>query len=249
MISQALSAALSDYKFMPIRIVNAQKRKPGQRAGMSRSRIVATATKLWVAGGPDDFTIRKLARNLKVGPTTVRAHFKEGLGDLRREIARKALSELTPPYQPKQGPKDYLRTFLRSSLASFREKPHLGRLVASELTNDPLFSLVFAERMGATFLALDKNADLISALELFVARWAGLLQIEIGAWGRQDPDEAKTRLQVQLVPVSTTEYPTLKAAPQKLGVTLHKRAQPTYLEQAADIATAAFLSDLAKRIA
>ena len=121
---------------------------------------------------------------------------------------------------------------LRSSLASFREKPHLGRLVASELTNDPLFSLVFAERMCATFLALDKNADLISALELFIARWAGLLQIEIGAWARRDPGATNTGLQVRLITVSAVDFPTLKAAPQKLGVMLHKRAEPTYLERA-----------------
>ena len=175
---------------MPVRIVN--KRKPGQRAGMSQSKIATAASQLWAEVGPDNFTIRKVARKLKVGPTTIHAHFEGGLGQLRREVARRALANLTPPYEPKQDPKDYLRAFLRSSLSSFRKQAHIGRLVVMELTNDPFLNPVFAERMGATIRALNEGSDLITALELFIARWAGLVLVEIGAWARQDPDTARS---------------------------------------------------------
>ena len=76
----------------------------------------AAATKLWLTTGPEKFTIRELAKQLKVGPTTIHAHFKGVIRDLRREIARRALEDLTPPYQPNQTPKDYLRAFMRSAL-------------------------------------------------------------------------------------------------------------------------------------
>ena len=48
----------------------ALKRMAGQRAGMTRAKIVDAAVKLWDAAGPDGFTIRKLAAQLKVVPTT-----------------------------------------------------------------------------------------------------------------------------------------------------------------------------------
>ena len=91
----------------------APKRKAGQRAGMTRAKIVDAAVKLWDAAGPDGFTIRKLAAQLKVVPTTIRAHVKGGLGELTREVARRGLEDLTPPYKPNQGPQDYLQAFFR----------------------------------------------------------------------------------------------------------------------------------------
>jgi len=213
---------------------------------MTRPKIATAATMLWTAVGPDKFTIRKLAKQLKVGPATIHAHFKGGLVDLRREIARRALADLTPPYKPKQDPKIYLREFFGATLTTFRQKPHLGRLVIFETTDDPFLSFVFAERMGATVESLNKKADLIWALELFICRWAGLVLLETGAWARRDRKTAQTHLQTRLVEASGAEFPTLKQVPQKLGAALIKRADATYIEKAADAAAAAFLADLAK---
>ena len=117
---------------MAITIKQRIKRTAGQRAGMNRAKIAAAATKLWLTTGPEKFTIRELATQLKVGPTTIHAHFKGGIRDLRREIARRALKDLTPPYQPNQTPKDYLRAFMRSALSSFRQQPTLGRLARAD---------------------------------------------------------------------------------------------------------------------
>src|SRR6516164_697697 len=100
---------------------------------MTRAKIGAAAAKLWRDGGPDKFTVRALAKKLKVVPTTIYAHFKGGEPQIRKEIARQTLEALTPHYQPKQHPKDYLRTFLRTLLESFRQSPHLGCLVLVEL--------------------------------------------------------------------------------------------------------------------
>ena len=116
------------------------KRKAGQRAGMTRAKIVDAAVKLWDSAGPEGFTIRKLALQLKVVPTTIRAHVKGGIGELRREVARRVLADRTPPYKPNQDPNDYLREFFRSALVSFRQRPTLARLVILELTDDPLLT-------------------------------------------------------------------------------------------------------------
>jgi len=153
---------------------------------------------------------------------------------------------LTPPYQPNQTPKDYLRAFMRSALSSFRQQPTLGRLVAHELTDDPLLSLVFAERMGATIVGLATGVDVIWGLELLIGRFVGLVMVETGRLARADPKTANPILQSRLLGVSSTEFPTLKQAPQTLGAALIKRAEPDHLTKKADAAATAFIADLSK---
>jgi hypothetical protein len=44
-----------------LKIERGAKRKFGQRAGMTRAKIVDAAVKLWEAAGPEGFKIRKLS--------------------------------------------------------------------------------------------------------------------------------------------------------------------------------------------
>ena len=231
---------------MVVTITKAKKRTPGQRAGMNPHKIALAARELWADLGPDKFTIRKLAKKLKIGPTTVHAHFKGGLRELRRAIAKVSLDELTPAYKPKQGPKDYLQNFFRSSLAAFRKSPHLGRLVVLELATAPTMSLTFVERIAATVQSINKHADLVRSLELVIIDWSGLLLIETGAWAIKDPSRVKLEIESGLMKVSGTEFPTLKQAPQKLGALLSKRSSPTYLQETADAAAAILIEKLIK---
>jgi hypothetical protein len=52
-----------------------------------------------------------------------------------------------------------------------------------ELTDDPLLSLVFAERMGATIVGLVAGVDIIWGLELLIGRLVGLVMVETGKVG------------------------------------------------------------------
>ena len=140
-------------------------------------------------------------------PTTIHAHFKGGIRDLRREIARRALEDLTPPYQPNQTPKDYLRAFMRS-LSSFRRQPTFGRLVAHELTDDPLLSLVFAERMGATIVGLAMGVDVIWGLELLIGRFIGLVMVEMGRLERFNATRPARELEPRDELVRFAPFPT-----------------------------------------
>ena len=220
------------------------KRKAGQRAGLTRAKIIDAALKLWDDAGPDGFAIRKLAARLKVGATTIRAHVKGGIAELRREVARRALADLTPPYKPNQDPKNYLEAFFRAALASFRQRPRLARLVVLELNDDPLLSLMFAERMCATIAGLDAKVDLVCSLELLIGRLTEAAMIESGAWAQRHPKLAMAHIQARLQNASKTEFPTLTHAPQALGANLIRRTETGYLQKRADAAVAGFIADL-----
>jgi AcrR family transcriptional regulator len=201
---------------------------------LTRVKIASAAAKLWEQIGPDQFSVRALARTLKVVPTTVYAHFHRGEPEIRKEIARVTLEALTPHYQPKQHPKDYLRAFLRGLLESFREKPDLGRLVLTELADDPMLSLAFVERMSMTIKALGGGRDIIDEVELLITRLSGLGLLEIGRWARAEPDKQQTRIQILLLNASPSEVPTLKSNSRTLGAGLTKRSHESYLRKRAD---------------
>jgi AcrR family transcriptional regulator len=228
---------------MPITFKKPFKRKPGQRAGLTREKIAAAALDLWAKHGAQGFSIRTLAAKLKTGPTAVHNHFKGGAGELQKEVARRALANLTPPYKPGQTPQTYLRGFLHGSLLWCRQQPDLARLVALELSSDPLLSLAFAERIGATLIAIG-GTDLVEALESFIARWAALVVVETGAWARADPEKVEGALQSAAANIGGVEFPTLAQALAKPSAELTKRAKAGYLAHLADATCAAIVADL-----
>jgi AcrR family transcriptional regulator len=223
-----------------------KKRKAGTRAGMTRTAILSTAAQLWVALGPEHFSIRALARTLKVTPTTIHAHIKGGTSELQDEIVRLALADLAPPYKLQQDPKDYLRDFFRSALQTSRQQPALGRLIILRLTDDPIMSRVFAERILVTLAGLTKKHDLAWGLHRFIARLAGLIMVETGTWATSKPDTIKQRIASCAANLSQTEFPTLKQAAESLAADLSKRAEAKYLQKEAVKAANALVLELSK---
>ena len=51
-----------------------EKRKAGTRAGLTKAAIVAAAAKLIESVGANGFSLRRLAKELGVGPTTIHFH-------------------------------------------------------------------------------------------------------------------------------------------------------------------------------
>ena len=234
---------------MPIRILKKKpspKRNPGTRAGMTRAKIINAATALWLSSNPDDFSVRALAKVLKVGPTTIHAHFKGGVNELRLEMARAAVAALAPPHKPQQDAKTYLREFFRSTLTKFRQKPELGRLVVGELANDPLLSPIFADRVLTALELLTRKTHLIWGPQLFLSRFAGLVMIETGGMATGKRDAVKNSILSRVSDLPAVEYPMLKQAAEPLAADIMKRTDAGYLNKAADRAAEALVAEFAK---
>ena len=94
---------------LPLTKTSKPKRKPGTRAGLTKSAIAADATKLIETVGPGEFSVRKLASAMGVGPTSIHAHFKGGTEAVLDAVAAKAPAGTTRPFKPMEEPAEYLR--------------------------------------------------------------------------------------------------------------------------------------------
>ena len=99
------------------------KRKPGTRAGLTKSVIAAAAVKLIDSRGMDEFRVRKLAEAVGVGPTSIHAHFKGGIRAISSAAAAQALAGTTRPFKPMEQPAEYLRELLLKILQSLHGRP------------------------------------------------------------------------------------------------------------------------------
>jgi NAD(P)-dependent dehydrogenase (short-subunit alcohol dehydrogenase family) len=114
------------------------KRKPGTRAGLTKSLIAAAAVTLIDSAGMDQFSVRKLATAMGVGPTSIHAHFKGGTEAVLRAVAVQALAGTTRPFKPMEEPAEYLRELLLRMLEALHARPVVADLVVLRLSSDPI---------------------------------------------------------------------------------------------------------------
>ena len=135
------------------------KRKPGTRAGLTKSLIAAAAVKLIDSAGIDHFSVRKLANAMGVGPTSIHAHFKGGTEAILDAVAAQALAGTTRPFKPKEEPVEYLRELLLKMLEALHARPVVADLVVLRLSSDPILDPLLAERLLLTLAALGVPGD------------------------------------------------------------------------------------------
>ena len=54
--------------------------------------------------GANGFSLRRLAKALGVGPTTIHFHFEGGVGSVFSAVAQQSLAGVTRPFKPKEEP-------------------------------------------------------------------------------------------------------------------------------------------------
>ncbi len=163
------------------------------------------------------------------------------------EIVGAKLAKLAPPYKPQQDPKSYLRDVVRAMLATSRLHPKLGRLVALHLSDDPLLSPIFAERVCATLAAIGKAPEIGLAYPDFISRLVGLILDNTAKWLAGEPAAVRASVLKRASPLSGVEFPTLTLASEKLADEMMKRctaAASGNSDAIADAAVTALIAEL-----
>ena len=187
-----------------------RKRRAGERAGLRKEKIIEVATRLFERTDAQGLSIRALAKALGVVPTTVKSHFKGALSEITTAIARAAIVGAAHPYEPRETPADYLGDVFYGILQRLHGRPMVARLVAIELSRDPLLDPSLAERILVCVRELGAEAEYLHrGLSHVIARLVSLLLAESVRSGEagQRAQAAIMALRIEQLPAG--EFPVL----------------------------------------
>jgi AcrR family transcriptional regulator len=213
-----------------------KKRKPGKRAGLTKSMIVTAAIKLVETGGIGKFSKRELANELGVGPTTVNFHFKGGVTEISTGIAAATLLGLARPFKAKEAASDYLCELLFGLLKRLHGRPVVARLVVLQLSLNPLLDPLLAERL---LLALTEFGVPKEARPRTLKRAMGvileMILVEPARSNTVEQKKASATMHETIASLPSTEFPNLTELREALvAETLQAGASKPSLELASE---------------
>jgi|SRR5260370_373674 len=187
-----------------------EKRKAGTRAGLTKPAIVAAAAKLIESAGVINFSLRKLAEELGVGPTTIHFHFKDVDGGVYSAVAAEALVGVTRPFKPNEEPTGYLREVLLNILEALHARPVVAKLVVLQLSSNPILDPLLAERL---LLVLDALGVPMEARPRMFQRAMGviveMILVESGRSSAAEQKKASAKIHKAIGSLPSTEFPNL----------------------------------------
>ena len=187
-----------------------EKRKAGTRAGLTKPAIVVAAAKLIESVGANGFSLRKLAKALGVGPTTIHFHFEGGIGSVFCAVAQQALAGVTRPYKPKEEPATYLGELLVRILEALQARPVVAKLVVLQLSSNPVLDPLLAERVLLALAALGVPTE--ARPKMFQRAMGVIFEMILAECGRsnaEDQKEASAQMHNTIASLSPTEFPNL----------------------------------------
>jgi AcrR family transcriptional regulator len=187
-----------------------EKRKAGTRAGLTKPAIVAAAAKLIESAGANGFSLRKLAKALGVGPTTIHFHFEGGVGSVFSAVAQQALAGVTRPFKPKEEPAGYLGELLLKILEALHARPTVAKLVVLQLSSNPVLDPLLAERLLLALAALGVPPE--ARPKMFQRAMGVIFEMVLAESGRSsaaEQKEASAQMHKTIASLSPTEFPNL----------------------------------------
>jgi AcrR family transcriptional regulator len=215
-----------------------EKRLAGKRAGLKKPKIISTAARLLET--TESVKTLTLARALGVVPTTIKSHFRGGLPEICTEIACMALAGAARPYKPRDTQKEYLTELFSRVLQKLSGKPMVARLVAIELSWNPLLDPPLAERILVFIDALGFPAGYLPrGLSRVIGRLSDMIFTECAQSNEARQETVARRIASSIDRLDPDEFPML--AENKEALLRHARLSavgPPRREIAAEYAVA-----------
>jgi AcrR family transcriptional regulator len=222
---------------MPLKLKR-KKRLAGERAGLKKARIILTASRQFET--TESLKILTLAKALGVVPTTIKSHFRGGAPQICTEIARMALAGAARPYKPRDTQKEYLTELFSRVLQKLSGKPMVARLVAIELSWNPLLDPPLAERILVFIDALGFPAGYLPrGLSRVIGRLSDMIFTECAQSNEARQETVARRIASSIDRLDPDEFPML--AENKEALLRHARLSavgPPRREIAAEYAVA-----------
>jgi hypothetical protein len=195
------------------------------------AKILDMAVYLLGQGGVERFSLRRLARVMRVQPRSIQGRFKGGLTSFWLSLAQFALRDVAKPPTPSDTADSYIRDLFRAALKSFRGRPALAGIVAREMARNYALMPPLTERvMVALHAGGLAEPERIAALDVVFGVLAGLLLIETGTMTTEKAHAQAITAQVPALPA--IEFPELRKCAEGLADRIAKR--PSQDETIAD---------------
>jgi TetR/AcrR family tetracycline transcriptional repressor len=229
----------------------ARRRTTGMARPLSSEQVVRVGLELLDEAGPAGLSMRVLADRLGTYPSTVYWHVGDK-NQLLAALVSAVLGEMTLPDSTATSWDRWLRTAAHSYRQALHRHPHVGPLVASQLTVSPLSLRVSEEILGVLAGAGFHGGDLADAYNAFVGSVVGWVSVELSAnpaattdWEQEFADALRT--------LSAEEYPTIVSnldtlADEVIALRWHGGAEKP-LDRAFGAALEVWIAGLASRLA
>lgn len=198
------------------------KRKPGEKAGLTDTQIIAQV--LALLKQKPELSMTEIAGALEVFPTAVYARFPGGLNEILTAMVRALLANVARPFKPNEGWDDYLRDLFRAIYNAFHKYPRAARFAVSGIAVDYYLNPLLVERiLFALSLAGVPEGEKANALDLVMGSLISMLAIEYTGMPSKSALDWLGALPNESDGPSIGEYSQISALKDKLIFTIKLR--------------------------
>lgn len=199
------------------------KRKPGQKAHLTRAKIVAKALPL-LDHNPD-LGMAGIAKGLGVAPAAIYAHFPGRLAEIHTEVIRAVLADVARPPMPNETCEGYIRDLFDAVFAAFYKHRKVALLFGREIAANYYLNPLLVERiLYALSLGGLSEKEKVGALDLVMGSLVGMVAIECAHPTSLTPLKWLESLSETVDSLPANEYPQIKVLKAKLGEAVKGRA-------------------------
>jgi TetR/AcrR family tetracycline transcriptional repressor len=195
------------------RVRSGGKRRQG---ALNRETIVAAALSEIDRNGLEGFSLRGLAKTLKVYPSAIVWHVS-GRTSLLADAASLALADILPPGFPDSW-QGYLRDFFHRFREALRRHPNVAPLIGAQLVANRAVDFEFVERLLAALAHAGLSGPkLAGAYSAVMAALVGFTTQEFAPLPVEDTTSWQRDIQDRLLKADARKYPTLVKNMKSLG--------------------------------
>ena len=185
------------------------KRARGPADGaLNKSGIVAAALALIDAQGVAGFSMRDVARRLRVYPTALYWHVP-GRNALLAEVVAHALRDIVPSTDPADW-HEWLRGLFRRYRAAVHEHPNIAPLIGAQLvSNEGVDARMIDGILSALTHAGYRGRGIVDAYNVVIATMCGFVTMELAPLPAEDPKGWAAALEARVRAIGSLDYPML----------------------------------------
>lgn len=187
------------------------KRKPGQPAQLTTEQVLE-ALALMMTKSPGRPTVKGLAKQLGVFPTTIKSRFKGGIEEVVMRLVHHRLEQSIPTVQHGEESEAYLHRLLVAAADAFASERHLSRHVGHALASDLTRSSRLLDVMIGALRAMGTDSlTTVVALQLALSAIIGRVTLKAAS-----PQGLPDVISQPADPVDAKSYPHIYTASQAL---------------------------------